>query len=71
MDPHAGDPEPVRKRGPDQAFCRADDGIRTRDPHLGKEMETVQVVHSVHTVQVVHDSVHTVRRVPCSPVSIV
>ena len=71
MDPHAGVPEPVRERGPDQAFCRADDGIRTRDPHLGNVMGTVHPVHVVHTVQVVHGFVHTVRRVPCSPVSII
>ena len=24
--------------GPDEGFCGADDGIRTRDPHLGKVM---------------------------------
>ncbi len=38
---HGGDPE--RESGgpeepPDLHFCGADDGIRTRDPHLGKVM---------------------------------
>jgi hypothetical protein len=35
---HSPGPEPCRRaqQAADQRFCRADDGIRTRDPHLGK-----------------------------------
>ena len=33
-----GSPWPTPKRASDQGFRGADDGIRTRDPHLGKVM---------------------------------
>ena len=35
-------PWPVTMMAADQGVLGADDGIRTRDPHLGKEMETVR-----------------------------
>jgi hypothetical protein len=35
---------PGPKTGPDLRFRGADDGIRTRDPHLGKAAERVYVV---------------------------
>jgi len=41
---------PVQGDEPEQASNGADDGIRTRDPHLGKVLNPVQVVRAVRGV---------------------